>query len=350
MLNSCGMANSRPTVLVTESEYRKAEACFLSAPGLECRRAPDAEADLAAAIREAHAAYVDRRAARPYTGPLYDALPAGGVIARFGVGHDGIDKAQSDGGRSPLHQHAGRAQSVGRRTHDAARRRRGADTDRRRRRAWRDARGIRRRARSCRARRSRSSAAAASAARSRASPRSATACGRRLFQAGRAAARGAGALSRASTNDFATAVRDADFVSLHMSGEPRERQLHQSRAAGASRRAHLADQHRARIDRRRSGAVRRRWRQRRLAGAALDVFAREPYVPAEGSGDLRSLAERHPDAARRQQHGRSRTAAWPSARSRMSRWLKPARSRRWILLNPEVLPRTPSRPEPDSLR
>ena len=28
----------------------------------------------------------------------------------------------------------------------------------------------------------------------------------------------------------------------------------------------------------------------RLAGAALDVFAREPYVPAEGGGDLRSLA------------------------------------------------------------
>ena len=30
--------------------------------------------------------------------------------------------------------------------------------------------------------------------------------------------------------------------------------------------------------------------ERRLAGAALDVFAREPYAPMEGSGDLRSLA------------------------------------------------------------
>ena len=30
--------------------------------------------------------------------------------------------------------------------------------------------------------------------------------------------------------------------------------------------------------------------ERRLAGAALDVFAREPYAPVEGSGDLRSLA------------------------------------------------------------
>jgi phosphoglycerate dehydrogenase-like enzyme len=30
--------------------------------------------------------------------------------------------------------------------------------------------------------------------------------------------------------------------------------------------------------------------ERRLGGAALDVFAREPYAPVEGSGDFRSLA------------------------------------------------------------
>ena len=30
-----------------------------------------------------------------YRGALYDALPPGGVIARFGVGHDGIDKAKA---------------------------------------------------------------------------------------------------------------------------------------------------------------------------------------------------------------------------------------------------------------
>ena len=29
--------------------------------------------------------------------------------------------------------------------------------------------------------------------------------------------------------------------------------------------------------------------ERRLAGAALDVFAREPYAPEEEGGDLRSL-------------------------------------------------------------
>src|SRR5439155_15049349 len=30
--------------------------------------------------------------------------------------------------------------------------------------------------------------------------------------------------------------------------------------------------------------------ERRLAGAAIDVYTCEPYVPVEGSGDLRSLA------------------------------------------------------------
>jgi phosphoglycerate dehydrogenase-like enzyme len=29
--------------------------------------------------------------------------------------------------------------------------------------------------------------------------------------------------------------------------------------------------------------------ERRLAGAALDVFAREPYAPVDGAGDLRAL-------------------------------------------------------------
>src|SRR5205809_7544094 len=94
MLHSSGMANSRPRVLVTETEYRKAEACFLSAAGLECLRAPDAEADLAPAIGEAHAAHVIV-GPRIYSGALYEALPEGGVIARFGVGHEGIDKAKA---------------------------------------------------------------------------------------------------------------------------------------------------------------------------------------------------------------------------------------------------------------
>src|SRR5205085_508265 len=98
MLNSRRMPNSRPRVLVTDLEYRKAEGTFRSAPGLECVRAPDDEGDLASAIGEAHASYVVV-GPRPYIRALYEALPAGGVIARFGVGHDGIDKAKATAAR-----------------------------------------------------------------------------------------------------------------------------------------------------------------------------------------------------------------------------------------------------------
>ena len=175
MLNSRSMANSRPRVLVTELEYRKAEALFLSAPGLECLRAPDAEADLASAIREAHASSRDRRGAHLLRSAVRGA--AGGrrhrAIRRRTRRHR---QGQSHRGRSALHQHAGRPQSVGGRTHDAARRRRGADADRHVNEHGATARGIRRSARSCRERRSRSSAAAASGAASRASPLSVTAC------------------------------------------------------------------------------------------------------------------------------------------------------------------------------
>src|SRR5215813_9950031 len=90
------MPNSR--VLVTELEYRKAERSFSSAEGLACVRAPEEEAALAAAIRGTRATYVIV-GPRAYAGALYEALPAGGVIARFGVGHDGIDKARATAAR-----------------------------------------------------------------------------------------------------------------------------------------------------------------------------------------------------------------------------------------------------------
>src|SRR5690242_9670378 len=88
------MPDMKPIVLVTGSEYRKGEDRFIAERGLDCRRAPDAEADVAAAIRDLNVRYVIV-GGRQFTGPLYDALPAGGVIARFGVGHDGVDKQKA---------------------------------------------------------------------------------------------------------------------------------------------------------------------------------------------------------------------------------------------------------------
>lgn len=82
-------------IAVTQLEFDKAADVFRAAKDLECIRVPNNEEGLAAAIREHDAGHaivgVDR-----YVGPLYEALPRGGVIARFGVGYDGIDIAQAE--------------------------------------------------------------------------------------------------------------------------------------------------------------------------------------------------------------------------------------------------------------
>ena len=91
------------------------------------------------------------------------------------------------------------------------------------------------------------------------------------------------------TNDFAMAVRDADFVSLHMSASRENVHfIDRDRLALLGERTWLINTARgSMVD---EDALFAALAERRLAGAALDVFAREPYAPTEGSGDLRSLA------------------------------------------------------------
>ena len=85
------------TVFVSEISYGKASATFerLSTDS-DFQFAPVAEDEesLSAAIRE-HGVRAFIADLFPYTGELYRALPRGGVIARFGVGHDSIDKKQA---------------------------------------------------------------------------------------------------------------------------------------------------------------------------------------------------------------------------------------------------------------
>jgi phosphoglycerate dehydrogenase-like enzyme len=79
-------------IVVTESEYRKGESVFSSANNdMQCIPVPDEENLLAkriASLQAKHAIVGTNK----YVGPFYDALPKGGVIARFGIAHDGIDK------------------------------------------------------------------------------------------------------------------------------------------------------------------------------------------------------------------------------------------------------------------
>jgi phosphoglycerate dehydrogenase-like enzyme len=85
---------STPLVVVTEPEYRRAEGTFSSAASAKCIIAPPAEPALAQAIRDSGARHAIV-GGQMYRGPLYDAVGRGRVVARFGVGHDGIDKKRA---------------------------------------------------------------------------------------------------------------------------------------------------------------------------------------------------------------------------------------------------------------
>lgn len=87
----------KEVVLVTQEEFVKAEEVFRAAVGVNVRPAPSEEQALADAIIEQGSRAVIL-GINSYVGPLYDALATtggsrGAIIARYGVGHDGVDKA-----------------------------------------------------------------------------------------------------------------------------------------------------------------------------------------------------------------------------------------------------------------
>jgi lactate dehydrogenase-like 2-hydroxyacid dehydrogenase len=281
------MADPKPIVLVTEPEYRKGEVSFAAASTLECRRAPGAEAELAAAVRDSQVKYVIV-GNHQYSGPLYDALPAGGVIARFGVGHDGIDKVRASARRllctntpgvldQSVAEHAMLLVAAAARnlTLALASMASGAWTSS----AGRDLNGKRIAVIGC-------------GGIGRAVARiAALGYGMHVVGCTRPDAPAPASLDHFElvTNDFAAAVRDADFVSLHMPARPDTvRFVNRERLAHLSDRAWLINTARgAVVD---EAALFESLAAGRIAGAALDVFAREPYVPAEGSGDFRTLS------------------------------------------------------------
>ena len=78
-------------VAVTDLEYNKAIDIFENIEGIKCLCAPTPEVELARFIKNNDISHVIIGVDK-YQNELYNALPKGGVIARFGVGHDGIDK------------------------------------------------------------------------------------------------------------------------------------------------------------------------------------------------------------------------------------------------------------------
>lgn len=84
-------------VLAGGEVYYKAQAVFTNCE-FDVRESPDEEEPLAEAVVQ-NACRAVIVGLTTYTGPLYDALaassPEGSIIARFGVGHEGVDKRQA---------------------------------------------------------------------------------------------------------------------------------------------------------------------------------------------------------------------------------------------------------------
>lgn len=280
------MSETRPKVLITEPEYRKVQATFVAAHGMDCVPAPDAEQELAGALRDSQSRYVIV-GNRKYTDALYDALPPGGVIARLGVGHDGVDKQRATrAGLLCTNTPGVLDQSVAEHTMlliAAAARRLVPALASMASGAWNSTAGqdLHRK----------TLAVVGCGGIGRAVARIATlGYGMHVVGCTRPGAATPAALEhfQSVTNDFSAAVRDADFVSLHM---PANRDnmgfLNRDRLASLNRRAWLVNTARgAVVD---EAALFEALAAGRVAGAALDVFVCEPYVPAAGSGDLRSL-------------------------------------------------------------
>ena len=275
-------SSSKLIVLVTEPEFRRAPEVF-EAAALPCVAVPGDEPTLAHEVKTRDVRYVIVGSVK-YTGALYDALPRGGVIARFGVGHDGIDKEKATAAGvlctntpSVLDESVAELAML---LILAAARRLDWLTAEMRHGTWNlGAAGIELQGKTL----------------------AVIGAGRIGQATARIAAQGFGmrtigfrrtpqevAPFDSLTTDFATAVREADFVSLHINAEPaNHRFLNRARLALMSSRAWLINTARGSVVD--ETGLYQALAERRLAGAALDVFDREPYVPTDPSHDLRTL-------------------------------------------------------------
>jgi len=80
----------KPVIVITETEYKKAKEIFDGASDIDVNPVSGGEEELAEKVEE-NSAFAAIVGVDKYSGPLYEALPEGGLIVRFGVGYDGID-------------------------------------------------------------------------------------------------------------------------------------------------------------------------------------------------------------------------------------------------------------------
>ncbi len=276
---------SKSVVLVTETEFRRAQSTFAApADDLQCVPIPGVEDALCDAIVQ-HGTRLVIVGSSPYRGRLYATLPRGGVLARFGVGYDNVDLRQAtDAGILCTNTPDVLQQSVAEVTMmmvgAAARHLVGAASAMRSGR-WEPKEGLELEGKTL--------ALIGSGAIATAVARIAAAgFGMRVIGYARSARQPPSPHFAAITTDFAEAVAVADFVSLHIPGSPENaRFINAERLALMPPRAWLVNTARgAVVD---EIALYAALAGGRLAGAALDVFVREPYQPADPERDLRTL-------------------------------------------------------------
>ena len=257
--------------VVTEPEFRRAEAVFGSDPRIHCIPAPEAEENLASFIRDTGARYAIVGAST-YRDGLYSALPSGGVIARFGVGHDGIDKVKATrAGLLCTNTPDVLVDSVAEFTMMlilAAARHVATFTEEIKGGVWRLQPGVEVRGKTI----------------------AIIGCGEIGSRVAQIASDGfqMKVICAGRSDDYRSAVSGADFVSLHISATPDNSHfMNQDRLGMIRKEAWLINTARGyMVDER---ALYDALAARRIAGAALDVFEREPYEPIDPARDLRPL-------------------------------------------------------------
>jgi phosphoglycerate dehydrogenase-like enzyme len=326
---------SRWTVVITEPEYLKAKAVFAASAELTPVVVAPPEAEVARAVR-AYGAQAVILGVEHYVDALYSALPRGGVIARFGVGHDGIDKAKATAAgllvtntpgvlEDAVAEHT-LALLLGACRHLASFVR---SMDQRR---WAPVQGIELRGRclavvGC-------GAIGRRVARTAALGFGMTVVGVEPQSAAAAELRRDWGVQRL-TADLGDAVRTADVVSLHLPSTAATRHLINAQAlAQMLPSAILINTARgAVID---EVALYDALVGGRLAAAALDVFEAEPYVPRQPDKDLRLLPNvlltPHVSSSTREACARVATACIANLRSASAEHYEAM-----SLLNPDVL-------------
>ena len=325
-------------VAVTEPEFNKAQTAFARAAeqGWQCVPAPEDEPALAAVLRH-HAINYAIVGTLGYREALYEALPPGGVIARFGVGHDGVDKALATSHRL-LCTNTPRVLDASVAEHTinlllALARQTPLQATTVHLGQWEPRLGLELQGKRL----------------------AVIGCGGIGRLVGRVAARGLGmevtGLKRSAEQthqlqkefgfarivmDFNEAVKEAAFVSLHIPSVPETRHfLDRSRIAMLPVGCFLVNTARgALVD---EVALYDALAAGRLRGAGLDVFESEPYVPVEPGKDLRTLE----NVVMTPHIGSSTREACDRMARRTLRNIQLAAEHNYAemdLLNPEVLP------------